>query len=370
MHKQFYFFVTLCFIFSIQGFSETLERSYKKWQGKIDTYEITVCLTITKNLYAVDSNTSSVKGIYYYNRIGEPIELYGQQTKAGQYILTEFSIDALEEHQFDFRKKGQDYLGTWTNAKTKKKLIIQLKEVIDPDLKLVFEHFGNQDCSGRDEILKRLVAQPNLKDSVSFIDTLCLTHDLYAISLSSSGKFEKEVNQLLLNYLTQSDTLEIAQTSKYPNYKVFASEIEKGEAFTMIEQSEDMTLFHSDSKQFIFKIYYTNYAGGAHPNSYEVYLNIDRSSGKVRRLEAICNVKLYQEKIKSLIKQQLELNGLWANTWFTEGAGASAVIVPSTYALLPKGILFLYNPYEAAAYAAGPIQVFVKYKDIDSSLKY
>ncbi len=369
MRKQFYFFVALSLLFNIQGFSETLQRSYKKWQGKIDTYEITVCLTITKNLTAVDNTTSSVKGMYYYNRVGEPIELYGQQTKAGQYILTEFSIDASAEHLFDFAAKGQDYVGIWTNAKTRKKLVVQLKEVFDQKLNLVFEYFGRQDCSGRDATLKRLIQTPSLKDSLSFVDTLCLTHDLYAISLAGAGKFEKQTNQLLLDHLTQSDTLDIAKTSKYPNYKAFASEIESGEAFTMIEQSEDMTLFYSDPQLLVFKVYYTNYAGGAHPNSYEVYLNIDRSTGKVKLLKDILNLNLHTEKIKSLIKQQLELKGLWASTWFGEGEGANAVIVPSTYALLPKGILFQYNPYEAAPYALGPIQIFIKYENIDVSLK-
>ena len=38
----------------------------------------------------------------------------------------------------------------------------------------------------------------------------------------------------------------------------------------------------------------------------------------------------------------------------------------SNFCITPKGILFLYNPYEIAAYAYGEIELFIPFSEIKS----
>jgi hypothetical protein len=356
-------------------FAEALQariplKSFLKLSGTIDKFEITVFLTIVPSIDKSNGTIAKVSGIYFYNRVGEPIEIYGNLLDNGNYTLKEFSIKEYREHQFDFKKVAKAYLGSWQHAKTKKKLALTMDEVVANNLNLEFDHFSIEDCSSKNNVLQRLSSESNYADSISYIDTLCLTHDLEIVKVSSQNKAANIINQLILDKLTQNDTLDIAAKSSFLDFKSYGETIIDFGDSPLIEQTENVSLYFIDDKKMIFKIYNTTYSGGAHPNTYESFLNIDRNTNKAIILKNILDLKKYSHIIKEKVMLKLKLKGIWGSTWFGEDEqGAKSVAFASEYAILPTGILFWYNPYEAAAYAFGPIQVFVKYSEIDPLLK-
>jgi Protein of unknown function (DUF3298) len=363
-------------LFCICLFAETLQASvpvkhFLRLSGTIDKFEVTVFLTVTPTVDKTVNAIANVSGIYYYNRVGQPIEIYGNLLANGNYTLKEFSINEDGEHQFNFQKVVSTYSGSWQHAKTKKKLALSLNETVGNKLDLIFEHFSAEDCNAKNEVLKRLSSEPSYADSISFIDTLCFTHDLDIVKLSNQHKEAKVINQLILNKLTQRDTLDVAAKSSFSDFKSYGETIIDFGDSPLIEQTENISLYFIDDKRMIFKMYNTSYGGGAHPNTYETFLNIDRSTNKVISLNNVLNIKKYDNIIKEKIMLKLKQQGIWTSTWFgEEEQGAKGVAIASEYAILPAGILFWYNPYEAAAYAFGPIQVFVKYSEIDPLLKF
>jgi Protein of unknown function (DUF3298) len=368
--KIFGWFVCIC-LFAKALQAEVPTSYFLKLSGTIDKFEVTLFITVSPSIDKTINAIANVSGIYYYNRVGEPIEIYGNLLANGNYTLKEFSINEDGEHQFNFQKKASIYSGIWQHAKTKKKLDISLKEVLDGKLDLIFEHFSAEDCSAKEKVLKRLSSEPSYADSIQFIDTLCYTHDLDIVKLSPQQKEAKIVNQLILNKLTQNDTLDIATKSNFSDFKSYGETIIDFGDSPLIEQTENISLYFIDDRKMILKMYNTSYAGGAHPNTYESFLNIDRGTNKVMTLKNILDVKKYSNVIKEKIMLKLKQKGIWTSTWFgEEEQGAKGVAVASEYAILPTGILFWYNPYEAAAYAFGPIQVFLKYSEIDPLLKF
>jgi Protein of unknown function (DUF3298) len=363
--------VLCCLILNVFFISaEVIERSFKKLSGKIDTYDITMFITITPEIDKKAHTIANLKGTYYYNRVGEPIEIYGYQTEKGNYNFTEFSMQPDAEHQWSLTKKELNFAGVWMHVKTKKKLTVQLSEVVDNNLNFQFEHYKVEDCSGKKAVLKRLKVEPTYIDSVSFIDTLCSVHELSAVKYIGTEPTAQKINQAILNELSRIDTLEIAKPSKYNSFKAYGESIIDFGDYPLIEQTEDITVYYIDEKRIIFKFYTSTYGGGAHPNTSEVFLNLDRQTGKVILLKDILDIKKWNKKMKTAIMLQMQKMEIWNDTWFAdEKKGAEAVTITTDYALLPNGILFWYNPYAAAAYAFGPIPVFVKYSDIDSSLK-
>ena len=112
-----------------------------------------------------------------------------------------------------------------------------------------------------------------------------------------------------------------------------------------------------------------SYAGGAHPNSYVNIFNLDIHSGKqlkwpdiardVELLEKLAEKKFKESRGLSS-KDNLGDNGYFHGLPFT---------LPENFELEKEGILFWYNPYEAAAYEEGPIKFFISFKELENAVK-
>ncbi|MFN3489317.1 MAG: DUF3298 and DUF4163 domain-containing protein [Emticicia sp.] len=110
----------------------------------------------------------------------------------------------------------------------------------------------------------------------------------------------------------------------------------------------------------VISIYYQVYSftGGAHGNSNITYLNFNAQTGDLLKLTDIVSDTTTLKKIAELKfeKTQKEFakdndfefnkaDYFWGNPFF----------LPTNIAITKTGLLFMYNPYEAAAYAYGPI---------------
>lgn len=112
-----------------------------------------------------------------------------------------------------------------------------------------------------------------------------------------------------------------------------------------------------------------SYAGGAHPNSYVAVLNFDLKTGKALIWQNFINdtkalEKLAEKEFKKARELPSDAN-LEEEGFFWGGP----FVLPKNFELQQEGIYFWYNPFEVAAYAQGPTDFIISYKDLGKLFK-
>ena len=122
-----------------------------------------------------------------------------------------------------------------------------------------------------------------------------------------------------------------------------------------------------------YKVVTSQYMGGAHPNTWAKWANINARTGRqVSENEifgkadkkGIC--KLLLEKIIGSANERLEtdtitsVEGLHANGILLD----EEVFIPENFLLKADGIEFLYNPYEIAPYYLGSFKLTISNEEI------
>jgi len=109
------------------------------------------------------------------------------------------------------------------------------------------------------------------------------------------------------------------------------------------------------------------YMGGAHPNSMTSFINFSMMTGEAIELSDLfkpgyenelykAGEKIFREKQNLKPEESLNETGYWFDNDKFE--------LNDNFLIKKKGLLFLFNPYEVAAYVFGAIEVFIPYKDI------
>ena len=124
----------------------------------------------------------------------------------------------------------------------------------------------------------------------------------------------------------------------------------------------------------VISIYYQVYSftGGAHGNSNISYLNFNAQTGDLLELTDIVSDTTALKKIAELKFEKTQkvfakdndfefdkADYFWGNPFF----------LPAYIAVTKDGLLFMYNPYEAAAYAMGPISFDLTWQELGTILK-
>lgn len=128
------------------------------------------------------------------------------------------------------------------------------------------------------------------------------------------------------------------------------------------------TIFHnSKSSSFWSQAY--SYLGGAHPNTFIDLLNFDTNTGELIDLKSIVSdtskfkaivLNAFEKKETAIAKEEnFEYN---MNDYFF-GSGFQ---LPKNFAITKEGLFCLYNSYEAAPYARGPISFTIPWQDINN----
>lgn len=116
------------------------------------------------------------------------------------------------------------------------------------------------------------------------------------------------------------------------------------------------------------KILKFSFLGGAHPNTYNIFYNLNISTGKqISLIELIHpnSLRTITEKAEKIFRK-LKHIGPNANLnnfhfWFKN----DKFYLPDNFAITKTGLLFYYNPYEIAPYSEGPTSLLVPYKQIE-----
>lgn len=117
--------------------------------------------------------------------------------------------------------------------------------------------------------------------------------------------------------------------------------------------------------------------GGAHPNTWGRWVNVDATNGKILDKKNLF-VKGTEEKICGLILPQLlaEANKRLETDTLTcvEGLNQVGILldtdlyIPDNFLLGKDGVTFLYNRYDIAPYYLGQFELTVPYSEIETYL--
>ncbi|MFK7807642.1 MAG: RsiV family protein [Saprospiraceae bacterium] len=111
----------------------------------------------------------------------------------------------------------------------------------------------------------------------------------------------------------------------------------------------------------------TTYTGGAHPNHYTTLANYNLKTGDEILLEDIITD---EKKFKIIVEKAFYgyMNQKEESFQKEDFFWDKPFYLPANFALTEKGIKFIYNPYEIAAYVFGSMEFIVPYADLAGTI--
>lgn len=204
----------------------------------------------------------------------------------------------------------------------------------------------------------------------------------YPSAVAGSDTVRLAINTALSHYVYSSLAGHLADTTKRSQsldslaavlcaeYRNFVQETGDDGFVTPWEITIGGKVLHKSASAITIELSTYSYMGGAHPNYWITYQNFYPSSGALLSLAEIAEDSV---QLSALAEQEfrrsqnltphedLEKAGYWFDN--------NVFSLPRNFALTHKGLLFLYNPYEVASYAQGPIEVLIPYSRLQGILK-
>jgi hypothetical protein len=341
MKRKIIFLGLILSAFSIQILAQNKPKIFR---GSIA--DKTVQMNLTR-----DGN--KITGEYFYQKVGKNLKLSGSIDASGNFRIAEFAPAGAKTGEFrgvwkeSENDSGATLEGEWTNAKTKQKWAFYATEQtieFSGDAKLMTKTFSETNKPKMFEITAEYPeltgANPSAAAKFNAIvkDKVMKTVDSFRKNMSEMTiedlQFAKErgvSNYLELNYVIELATDEIISIG-------FANSV---------------------------------YSGGAHPNHFSFSVNFDLKNGREIKLEELFKSGSdYLKKISEYCIEKLknEVGDMSGDEWLENGAGARAENFES-WNVKRKGILINFDPYQVAAYAAGPQEVFIPFAELKTVLK-
>lgn len=147
-------------------------------------------------------------------------------------------------------------------------------------------------------------------------------------------------------------------------FKTYAEYTVESEFPTIWELETTSEVLFVSSRAISISMENYGYTGGAHPNSNMVLLNFDLSTGKPLELSALISD---MQAMKRLAERAFrESRDLSPDADLNEAGffGDNGFQLPANFGITPEGLYFYYNSYEIAAYAAGPTDFVLAWKDL------
>lgn len=320
------------------------ENGYKCFKGKIGKN-----LAVTIHLHKSDT---SLSGYYYYDNVGLPLELKGSVKENGRFKLEE--RDKFYEKTGEFRGKfvSNDKIeGKWIHPKTKKELDFSVTVHTEGVAQFTSEIFDKEDCSNREKYLKN----PRDDDDTRYTDTICSSIHLELLKLKTNRpEIDTKINKRLLK-----GALYVGEESEIQGYLNSLKDMVAEFGFMETETFVGVTTNDSD----ILCVYISSweYSGGAHPNGSLEYLNFDLKTGAELKLKDVLKANFLKD-FSGYAEQKLYKEYEEEDDWFFE---KGEFPLTENFAITPGGLLFYFNSYEIASYAAGRQELFFTYKELE-----
>ena len=301
-----------------------------------------------------------VSGSYFYPKVGKNIELNGTVDKDANVDLREKDDSGKETGIFKGKWKTAvepyelgmaNIAGKWSRPDGTKETTFELTQ--QPiDFSAAAARF-----------VPKVIKEAN-KQSRFRIDVVYPQIDGDA----RFDKFNKEARAMV------TKNVAAFKTSETSNETDAGSEIPAETQTSTLDSDYQIRLAADD----LISIEFTEsaYSGGAaHPNSYTTVLNYDVRNGKKLALADLFNAKSNYVKVISDycikdLKQQAkkEKDSMLTDDMIQSGASARAENF-NAWTITKQGLWITFDPYQVAAYAAGPQQVLVPYSALKDLIK-
>ena len=301
-----------------------------------------------------------VSGSYFYPKVGKNIELNGTVDKDANVDLREKDDSGKETGIFKGKWKTAvepyelgmaNIAGKWSRPDGTKETTFELtQQPIDfsaAAARFVAKVIKEANKQSRYRID---VVYPQIEGDARF------------------DKFNKEARAMV------TKNVAAFKTSETSNETDAGSEIPAETQTSTLDSDYQIRLAADD----LISIEFTESAysrGAAHPNSYTTVLNYDVRNGKKLALADLFNAKSNYVKVISDycikdLKQQAkkEKDSMLTDDMIQSGASARAENF-NAWTITKQGLWITFDPYQVAAYAAGPQQVLVPYSALKDLIK-
>ncbi len=305
-------------------------------------------------------------GSYSYQKVGKKIDLRGNVDQGGNVTLEEF--DPAGKQTGIFRgvwKPDQDgavqITGEWTRPDGEKKTKFSLQQ--EPI-----------EFSNSVEIVSRQIKENNRKLRYE------INIDYPQLTGSADPNYEKfnQTIRSLVNKRTSEFKKEMLPDPKdesRPDEERPANEPDPESVGSDIAIGYSIALAKDDliSVEFTVSSYS---AGAAHPNSHTEVVNFDLKNGKQLKLaDLFLPGSKYLQTLATYCVQALTRqaqaegpDGMLDEAWIQRGAAAESTNYEN-WTITRKGLGVTFDPYQVAAYAAGPQHVSAPYAALQGIIK-
>lgn len=335
---------------------------YQQYEGSIAGKPVTMNVVKHGNEYNIN---------YCYTEIGQPITLY--QTL--DTVLTRDTVQFWEASTL-YNKDGtqlpdakltlvisnEAVQGQWVRGDNQKSVRVDLKAV-QPAASTSFNVFSYYDSMAYTKFKKGntmarinlAVLEPADKSKNAWIVPLLIKEYLNTDPEKQTAGLAKSVGsyaeQYMEDYKNEMDTL--AAEGLFDNDEVSPS-------FNYEQQSTTNTLYN-EKGYAVLNTHSYSYSGGAHGMSTSSMACFDMQQKKKLRLSDIVSIDSLplQSIVEKYFRQQ---HGLAPGAKLTEMLFEDQLPANDNFYFNSRGLGFVYQPYEVAAYAFGIINVWVPYQ--------
>jgi Protein of unknown function (DUF3298). len=289
-----------------------------------------------------------LSGSYFYTKIGAELKLIGTIDGEGKFVLTETDAKGLKTGEFsgvwsrDEEARRFTLSGTWKNAKGTKSLDFYATE------QMIF-------FSGQEKLLTKTFSESN---KPKMFDISADYPQIAGVEPAAAAKFNEVVKTLIDRQTNRFRKMMLEQTAEDLKFAR-----ERGVS-NYLEISYHIE--HADERFVSIGFFASTYTGGAHPNHYSFTLNFDVKNKRELKLADLFKPNsAYLEKISAYSIARLieKLEEGSDEEWIRNGAGAKEENYKS-WSLTREGLLINFDPYQVAAYAAGPQEVLVPFAEL------
>jgi len=331
--------------------TEASSYFYRRLEGTIADQPVVMHLHKTNNGY---------EGIYYYENIGQWLHLNVDSSSADSIYFSEYYLgegwDGTGSGNARLVCKYENGLlkGVWISKDNQKTYPFELRAIY-PQGSFQFELKQFEDS---------LIAFPGMQESsVARVDIS---------SVMPKG------NELLLRYVEKLLGFKLESTQNFKNtYRKYFEEYRQNLPSPEDNSvpmhvynyfySQAVLVRYNDNNLVMFEEKVYEYTGGAHGNYGSTLHCLDVA--KNARLELSDIISADSATLQKIVEQQFRKQyKIGASEKLTKVLFEEHLALTRNFYLTGKGIGFLYNPYEVAAYAQGQIEVFVPFTVLKNHL--
>lgn len=360
------FFLSILILFGANLFAQNIDESgfCRHYTGTINNIKIRMNLY---SYYSITDEKYVAGGNYFYENIGEIINIGGESSKNGAFTLTEYDKAERETAYITGKIEDNKIKGNWQSIDKKKKFDIILTEYYGDSAEFKTFYITQSHYYKNDK-------EYNPYEMEFFYNNPFKTSENSAIE-----RIQKACAKICLHSSSSNvpDNLKSYFSEKIGDYNTETTEFEDS-----FEDTDKTNVFYAWGLLGVLKPYFNDFGilslenslyefqGGAHGGITVTYHVFDLKSGKKIAYDQIFKENTDQ-KLRKIILKKLEIYCSEVKNDSMENLIMDIEVVQpnENFFLTNTGIGFFYNTYEISFFAAGSFVAFIPYSEIKDILR-